>query len=201
MKFKDWLNVVGIAALAAWVAVIILEVNLDIRLDNAYNERGRINARLDQLEAHIISPTPTPTPWNAYATAIPPTATPTPTPTTEPFLREVDIWPELAYDGVIDDKCRRAVIEWAERKYDTPSPNFMGDILERPLRQYKTIGSYYLMQNLLTGLVNDGDDDTVVQCQAWKLQIELFLRIREQTMMRWYPQWGGWGNPYPVVQE
>lgn len=183
MKFWDWLGVVGIAATIAWVTNDLLEVHLDNRLDNAWHERRELEARIDSI-------IPTPRPESTLTRkASGSTATPGPTPTSEPMLRAVDIWPELAYDGIVDTECRRALVEWADQKFEDEYD--WGDLLERPLRRYNS-NLYYRMHNLLTGLVNPGDDDTVTECKAWKEQIENFWGMKEERRQLWEQ-----GIPYP----
>ena len=163
MKFWDWLGVVGIAATIAWVTNDLLEVHLDNRLDDAWHERRELEARIDS-----IIPTPEPTVTRRAQGAA--TATPGQTPTSEPMLRESDIWPELAYDGVIDAGCRGVLAT----RY--PGEDRLHTQAARRLRY-----NLYDELSYLLGRVQAVGDE----CAEAEEQIQNFLTLRDESRSRW----------------
>ncbi len=167
MKFWDWLGVVGIAATIAWVANDLLEVHLDNRLDDAWHERRELEARIDS-----IIPTPEPTLTRRARGAA--TATSGPTPTSEPMLRETDIWPELAYDGVIDAGCRGVLA--------TRYPDH-GLLHQKAARRLRNLGNdlSYVLEYVQDANVRSHGDD----CAEAQEQIQNFLTLRQESRSRW----------------
>lgn len=96
------------------------------------------------------------------------------------MLRESDIWPELAYDGVIDAGCRGALA--------TRYP----DLFPLAARRLRDIGndlSYVLGYVQDANVRSHGDD-----CAEAQEQIQNFLWLRQESRARWREE--HW-LPYP----
>lgn len=179
MKFSEWVGVAVVAALIAWAAVAMLGSWLDAGLDKAFHERRDAEERIDLLEqviaARIASEAvamPEPTVAHTEGAT---TATPDPMPPPEPLLRESDIWPELAYDGVLDSGC------WAilARRYPPNEYQHLHRISKRPFRDLGNELATLLER--VRAIVTDGG----AACMESKDQIHKFLQLRNGSRHRW----------------
>ena len=175
MKFKEWVQVVGIAIGVSITTSTLFEMWLDQRLDNAYHERRAAEERIDLLEqviaARVTSEAAASASYKPVATAT--TMPARPDPTAEPLLREVDIWPELAYDGVVDAGCKGLLVTLY------PNNEYLHNLVKLRFRD---------MGNELGALrerFQDIEREGFTGCAEAQWQVENFLTMRQESLSRW----------------
>ena len=175
---------------AAGAIVVLLACGqpdtVEDRLIEAEKRLAAAEERIAAYERESATPTPT--------AAV---ATPTPTSTAhagwsapvDVYLRAIDLWPELEYDGVLDEECKHEIQKAGKLVYLTSESG--PDLHKRLLSTFRQ-NEYYRLHNVITALKDPGENNTVIECLVFKEQMEAFWQLKTETASRWER-----GFPYP----